>query len=188
MTTVKTLASALMITLCSVSLAKAQSRPTPNPAGGATMEKLGQLIDSIGYDSESIRGDDGSIIAYKLIVERDGRQHFVLLETDSKCQRIVATVILAEMKSEHRSEGSRLFKLLELNGKYKCQFTIVGDGRFLALQYACDNSNPTARDLRSQVDLLLLCKQATQNDWDPKGWNGQKPAPAPIQVPFENNR
>jgi hypothetical protein len=188
MNAIRTTLAALALSLFAASMANAQLTPTnATPSGGLTLEKLGETLDLLGFDYQATKNPEGRVVGYKVQVERDGHRHSVFIEFNRDNSIIWVQAMLRELKSEDRADGSRLFKLLELNDKIgPCHFFVTGGGKVLAMGLARDNKSVTAKDLRRQIDLLLGCALALENEWNPGKSNMPAPAPSPIRVPLED--
>ena len=167
MKTIKTLMAALMVTLFCFNPAKAQNKPA---AGAMTEEGLKTMLENLGYEPKEAPLS-GNRMGYWITVKFKGQNASLFMQLSPSGANVWSTFDVAELKPEHKDNGARLTKLLQLNQKYgPCHFYIRPDGNMISLTRALFNKNVTAKDLRENIDDLISTATLTVDDWNTNTW------------------
>lgn len=180
MKTIKTLAAAAMFTLFAASFALAQSKP----ANAIDEKVLKTMLEGLGYDPEPVKLS-GDRTGYNIKVSFKGYDATMFMQISPSGTFVWGTLNLATIKSEHYAEGSRLFKLLQLNQVHgPCHFYITPSGKMLCLTRGLFIKGITNKDLKDHIDGLLSVAEQTVEHWDTNKWGTPAPAPAPMPAPM----
>ena len=168
MKTIKTLMAALMVTLFCFNSAKAQNKPATGAMGEGDLKTM---LDNLGYDPKDAPLS-GNRTGYFITVKFKGQNASMFMQISPSGSNVWSTFDMAELKPEHKDNGARLTKLLQLNQKYgPCHFYIHPNGNMLSLTRCLFNKNITPKELREHIEEVISTATATIDDWNTQTWN-----------------
>lgn len=163
-----------LLTWCAMPRAFGSDAAPPVADAPLTIEKLGEMLEAMGFEPKQITLKSGQVI-HSVLIEDEGWK-FVFefsLSYDSSRVWIIAPLGTVDAASSFPQEFA--VKLLEENFNIQpAAFTYVATAKKIDLIRILENKGVTATKVRSAIDQMQKTIKRTEVIWNPILWKDAK--------------